>query len=129
MRHSRIQAVEHVVREAAVGLEDALRWFYVDVAGLEPIVADGQADGALLRFRSAQIEVQLRMVSNPQPEPTAFPVIIGIPSLEEAAELLGERSVAFETVSGISWPDRRLATSDPAGNRVELKREWPDDPL
>ena len=128
MRHSRIQAVEHVVREAAIGLEEALRWFYVEVAGLDEVVAADDV-GDLLRFRSAQLEVRLRLVSNPSQEQHAFPIVIGIPSLEDASELLRERSVAFETVSGISWPDRRLATSDPAGNRVELKREWPYDPL
>jgi hypothetical protein len=133
MRSSRIRAVDHVVREAAIGLEEALRWFYIDVAGLDEIDPnrDRNSDDcdSTLRFRTSLQEVKIRLVPNPVVESAGFPIVIAVPSLEEAAEMLEERSVAFETLSGISWPDRRLSTSDPAGNRVELKRDWPYDPL
>ncbi len=135
MRSSRIRAVDHIVREAAIGLAEALRWFYVEVAGLEEIdldaVSEAESNGgpSVLRFRTNQQEVKIRLVANPVVESSGFPIVIAVPSLKEAADFLEERSVAFETLSGTSWPDRRLATNDPAGNRVELKREWPYDPL
>lgn len=131
MRSYRIKAVDQIVREGATGLADAIGWFYVEVAGLEEAEPCVGSDGEVstLRFRSSVQEVQIRLVANPSIERTGFPIVIAVPSLEAAAELLDERSVAYETLSGISWPDRRLATNDPAGNRIELKREWPYDPL
>jgi catechol 2,3-dioxygenase-like lactoylglutathione lyase family enzyme len=133
MRPSKIRAVDRVVRDAAIGLAEALRWFYVDVAGLEEVDPDpDRAAGpgaATLHFRAARQELQIRLVPNPVIESAGFPIVIAVASLDEASELLGARSVACETISGIGWPDRRLATNDPAGNRVDFKREWPYDPL
>lgn len=127
MRSNRIRAVDLIVREAAVGLEDALRWFYIEVAGLEEVPSDNGCPA--LVFQATQQQIEIRLVSNPGVEAGGFPIVIAVPSLTDASDLLAERSVAFETLSGVSWPDRRLATNDPAGNRVELKREWPYDPL
>lgn len=135
MRPSKIRAVDRVVRDAAIGLAEALRWFYVEVAGLDEIdpdpdrAAESGAAEATLHFRAARQEIQIRLVPNPVIESAGFPIVIAVASLDEASELLSGRSVACETISGISWPDRRLATNDPAGNRVEFKREWPYDPL
>lgn len=133
MRPSKLRAVENIVREAALGLAEALRWFYVEVAGLEEVNPDHpdnpESHDYALHFRTTLQEVRIRLVPNPAVESAGFPIVIAVTSLDEAAELLEGRSVAFETISCISWPDRRLATNDPAGNRVELKRDWPYDPL
>lgn len=128
MEASRIQAVDNVVREAAIGLADALRWFYVEVGGLEDSGSKSPND-SLLCFRSGGLELRIRLVADPRVDTTGHPLVLAVPSLELAAEQLEERSVACEMVSGISWADGRLATNDPAGNRVELKREWPYDLL
>jgi|GEM_PF-1313752 len=154
MKYQRIIAVDDVSRQGAIGLAEALRWFYVEVAELEEVDPDehpapssqactgdsrrtllpcnpdvGQDPESTLCFRSRQQIVRIDLVANPVIESTGFPIVIAVSSLEKSAELLDARSVAFETISGISWPDRRLSTSDPSGNRVELKREWPYDPL
>ncbi len=128
MRRSRIQAIDHVRREAPPGLVDDLRWFY-GVVGCLDEVTEEESDASRLRFRSERIELQIRLVANPKIDSTGYPVTLAVPSLEEAAELLDEHKVAYQPLTGITWADFRLAANDPSGNRVELKQQWPDEPL
>ena len=128
MHESRIQAVDHVVREAPVGLGEALRWFYGCVGYLDE-VAPGSAERPAILFRSARIELRVYLVPNPQTDPVGFPVVLAVESLEEVAEALDERSVQHERIKGTRWADVRLETSDPGGNRVEFIRHTPVGPL
>ncbi len=128
MRQSRIGAVDHVHREASPGLDEELRWFYTAIGCLDE-VSDGLADMDRLCFRSEGIELRLRLVACPRIDPTGHAVKLAVPSLSEAAELLDERGLPYECLTGITWADSRLATNDPAGNRVELKQQWPGEPL
>ena len=122
MKPSRIQAVDHVNIEAPLGLEESLRWFYGEVAQLDE-VPSGTAAPARLCFESEQIELRIRLVERPEIEAVACRVTLTVPSLEDTAERLAERSLPCEHQSGIAVTDRRLQALDPAGNRVEFKQE------
>ena len=128
MHQSRIQAVDHVVREAPIGLGEALRWFYGCVGYLDE-VAPGSTEGTAILFRSARIELRIFLVANPQTDPVGFPVVLAVESLEEVAEALDERSVQYERITETHWADIRLETSDPGGNKVEFMRHTPVGPL
>lgn len=128
MNSNRIRAIDHVRFEAPRGIVGALRWFYGDVGGLEP--APGEPDSAgRLCFNSGRLELSIDLVEQPRIEPVATRVTILVPSLDEAAAMLDEHSVRYQRISGITFTDRRLVTLDPAGNRVELKQEWPYAPI
>ncbi len=122
MEPSRILAVDHVNIEARPGLEDALRWFYGEVAVLDEVPWPIE-DSAGLCFRSERIELRLHCVDNPRIVAVATRVTIAVPSLSLAAEQLDERRVSYERLSGLSVTDRCLQALDPAGNRAELRQE------
>lgn len=128
MEPSRIQAVDHVNLEAPPGIDEALRWFYGEVAQLEPVDRDGPTH-AHLTFRSEGIELRIHMQDTPRIQPIASRVTIAVPSLDAAADLLAERRVEFARLTGLLYNDRRLETSDPAGNRIVLKQHHPFGPL
>ena len=124
MKPSRIQAIEHVTLEAPPGLNDELRWFYTEVAELEE-APQAELDGSPLRFRSARIELRVNIREDPLTDSIGCRATILVPSLKESVERLEERNVGCQRLSGIVYTDRRVAVLDPAGNRVELKQEWP----
>ena len=124
MERSRLQAIDHVNIEALSGLEGELRWFYGELGKLEWVEKGSRSSGSLA-FRSERLELRIRIADPPRIESGACRVTLAIPSLTEAAELLSERRWPFEQISGLRFTERRLATHDPAGNRVEFKQEWP----
>ena len=163
MLPSRIVAVDHVHRQAPLGLEERIRWFYGSVGCLDEVrltrtelpspskesesqpgpspaslpcresgcergfshQRDSAADDGLrMLFRSAQIELRIELSANPKVESAGFPVVLAIPSLDAAIKQLNEASWSFERWTGTTWADDCVATLDPAGNRVELRREW-----
>ena len=128
MEESRIRAVEHVHIETSHGLDDDLRWFYGEVAGLEE-KAQTDPESPVLCFKSARIELRLTSVDRPHIETETYRITLLVESLNEAIELLEERSVAYERLTGIGFTDRRVGTRDPAGNRIILKQHWPHAPL
>jgi hypothetical protein len=122
MGPSRILAVEHVHLEAPFGREDELRWFYGQVAKLEELAA---GEGSFpLRFRSEAIELRIQLLQAPRIDPIAVRVTIAVPALAAACELLEERRIEYQRVTGITHTDRRMQVPDPAGNLVELKQDW-----
>jgi hypothetical protein len=121
MLPSRIVAVDDVHRQAPLGIDDRIRWFYANIGCLDEAPA---AEPGWIVFRSARIELRIELTANPKIESAGFPVVLAIPSLEAATEMLNEESWAFEKLTGTTWADDCLATLDPAGNRVELRREW-----
>lgn len=125
MKQSRILAVEHVNLEAPPGLNEDLTWFYSEVAGLDPM-GDVGVDAPRLRFKSARIEMRIRIKNNPRIDPVACRATILVRCLSETIEQLVERRIASEPLCGLAFMDRRIAVLDPAGNRVELKQEWPE---
>ena len=128
MEPSRIQAIDHVNIEAAYGTEEALRWFYSEV-GLLDEVERRYTDRQGLCFRSARIEIRIHLKENAEVEPALCRVTIAVPSLEDVEVQLLERQLIYQPLTGVVWTDRRIGTHDPAGNRVELKQEWPVAPL
>ena len=125
---SRIQAVEHIVLEAPAGIDEALRWFYSDVARLKEVPTDGAVDPKLC-FISAQIELRTGVVEHPRIDPMLRRLTVLVPSLAEAAEQLDERAVPYQRCAGLLFTDRRIAVHDPAGHLMELKQGWPEAPL
>ena len=111
-----------------MGFAEELRWFYT-VVGCLAEVSDESADTPRLCFRSERIELRLDLVAGPQLDPTGHPVKLAVPSLEEAAEMLDERGVVHQHLTGITWAASRLSATDPGGNRVEFQQQWPDEPL
>ena len=128
MPGSRIQAIDRVTIEAPLGIDDELRWFYREVADLEEVEATLPVSSALI-FRSARIELRVVLRTDPRIECNRYRLTLMVTSLEQAAERLDERRVAWSRFCGVPWSDQRLGTVDPAGNRVWLKRSWPDAPL
>jgi hypothetical protein len=104
-----------------LGLEEALRWFYLTIGCLDE---PGAHEASRISFRSSQIELRIDLTENPLIESAGFPVILAVPSLELAIEQLAEKSWSFKRLTGTTLADARVATLDPAGNRVELRREW-----
>ena len=124
MKSSRIQAVDHIHVEARPGLEEELIRFYTEVGGLE-CVADGDGDPPGLCFRSAHLQLHIRLVDNPRVEPLARRMTLAVESLAETSKLLEERSISYLRLPGLWYTDSRLSVCDPAGHRVELKQQWP----
>lgn len=123
MVSSRIVAVEPVRMEAPAELVDELRDFYLDVAMLEELPVVDQEPG--LRFGSEQTELRIRFCSTPTIDSVALRTTIGIPSIEDLVEKLEDREIAFQRLTGLVYTDRRVQTCDPAGNRIDFKRQWP----
>jgi hypothetical protein len=128
VKPSRIQAVDHVNLEALRGVEEALRWFYGEIAELDDIT-ETDGDAAILRFRSERIEVRIWIVELPAIDPVRYRVTIGVPNLDETTDRLLESGAEIERISGLMWSDRQIATFDPAGHRVILKQHWATGPL
>lgn len=124
MEPSRIQAVDHVHIESPYGLEHSLRWFYGELGRLDE-VAYSLPDGDGMSFKSARIELRIRLTENPEIVQTRCRVTLAVPSLDEVEAQLIDRQVEYEQMSGLMGSDRRIGTYDPAGNRVEFKQEWP----
>lgn len=123
MWESRIIAVDHVNVEAPPGAADGLRWFYGEVCLLDEV--DASVGGAKLVYRSGRIELRIHLLGSPVVEPVDCRVGILVPELSEATELLEERRVGYDTLSGLTWTDQRISLLDPGGNRVELRQYWP----
>ncbi len=123
MLDSRIVAVDHVNLEASPGAGEAMRWFYGEVCQLDEVETDGSE--ARLLYKSARIELRVAFVDQPSVESVDCRVAILVPEMAEATDLLDERRVDYDTLSGLDWTDRRVSLLDPAGNRVELRQYWP----
>lgn len=121
MGESRIQAVDHICLEGRPEDRDELLWFYGELAELP---RREREEPGVLCFRSAQIELRIRLVSRPVVDAVARRVTIAVSSLGMAEELLSDRRIPFEWVHGFAWTDRRLVVLDPTGYRVELKQVW-----
>lgn len=128
MKPSRIIAVDHVCIEVPPGLEDALRWFYVDVCGLEEITSESMGEDSL-RFRSEGLEIRVRALPNPWIEPMRRRLSIAVDSLNYSMTLLEERWVPFSKITGFTYTDRRIQTTDPAGHAIEIRQYWPEAPV
>ncbi len=123
MLESRIVAVDHVNLEAPVATEEEMRWFYGEVALLDEVHASSTVDR--LVFKSARIELRIRLRDHPKVEAIDCRVAILVPSLPGTVDLLDDRKVPYDSLSGLRWTDRRLSLLDPGGNRVEFHQYWP----
>jgi len=128
MKPSRIQAVDHVHLEAHPGHADDLRWFYSTVGALEEVGQPLPGVDALT-FQSAWIELRICLAPAPRVDPARRRLTLAIPTLEDAANLLGERNYRYVWEHALERSHRRIRLHDPAGHLVELKQEWPFGPL
>lgn len=124
MEPSRIQAVDHVHLESSYGLENSLRWFYGEVGLLEEVDYP-LPDEEGLCFKSAHIELRIRLVERPDISSSQCRVTLATASLDEIETQLIDGQVEYELMTGMMGCDQRIGTYDPAGNRVEFKQEWP----
>ncbi len=122
MRPSQIIAIDRVRMEAPLPARDRLVWFYSEVVGLA--LRDDSADGACLRFHSAQLELHIDLVANPRVDVNRRKAVLSVRSLDATLAALDESGIACRPTSGWAWTDRRVSLLDPGGNRVELKQEW-----
>jgi hypothetical protein len=127
MKRSRLVAVENVEIEVPHGLDEEILRFYVEIGHLDSVFSE--KDGDLKGFRSASLELRLCRVDRPAIDPVRRRLTLLVPSVREAVEKLDEIGLTWVPISGFSFTDRRIATFDPAGHRVELKQEWPEAPL
>lgn len=124
MIESRIVAVDHVLLESDLEVEEDLRWFYGDLVALDEVGAAGEP-GRRLVYKSGRIELRVAFVAEPHVDPIDTRVAILVPSLKEVTDVLDDRKIGFEPVSGLRWSDRCIAVHDPAGHRIELREHWP----
>ena len=123
MGSSRILAVDHVHLSCPADRADAMVWFYADVARLdrgEP--GEGPFD---LCFRSAQVEVRIRLDDDHRADSVPLRLTVAVPSLAEAAAILEERRCPHTWIRGLAYTDRRVEVLDPAGHRVALRQALP----
>jgi len=124
MFESRIVAVDHVTLEALPEAENDLRWFYGELATLDEL-AGAAEPGRRMVFKSLRIELRIQLRQEPKVDPIDCRVAVRVPSLDDVIELLTERKIEFQPISGLRWTDRRISLLDPGGNRVELRQDWP----
>lgn len=122
MKPSQINAMDRITLEAPDGVEEELRWFYVDLVGLTQDPAESGA--AVLRFRSAQVELRIEIKPVPKIDSNRRRATVSVGSLRWVMDRLDERRIGYTRMSGLGWTDRRISMLDPGGNRVELKQEW-----
>lgn len=121
---SRIEAVEDVHREGLPETRDSLSWFYTTVCDLKDETVGPTSNQ--LRFGSTgPVRLLINLTKRPIVHSEGFAVVIAVSSIEGAVERLEEQGFPLTWEHGVDWADRRVCTLDPAGNRVELKRNWP----
>ncbi len=125
MKPSRIQAVDHIHIEAPLGSDEDVRWFYGELCELEECPGL-LADAPTLRFKSSRIVLHVRLVPIPDTDPMDERFVLAVTSLEQVVELLEERKLPYHEVRGFGCTDRRILVMDPGGNRIVLKRHFPE---
>ena len=124
----RLVAINHVELRSPPGIETELHWFYGELIGLAPVpqLADGAGSvPPMLRFRSEQLELRVTMVDGTLVDPVPFRVVVEVPQLPLAAEMLQDRGYAFAWHRGMLGTDRSISVIDPGGHRVAIRRLWP----
>jgi catechol 2,3-dioxygenase-like lactoylglutathione lyase family enzyme len=123
MRESRILAVAHVELQTHAGREEALRWFYNELIGLE-VVDEPSHTPPRLRFRSAELELRYSFVPAPNIDEIAHRVTLLVGSLRAARKALEQARMAYTPITGTAFTDRFLSLVDPGGNRVAVRQTW-----
>jgi hypothetical protein len=102
-------------------------WLYRDVIGLKlvPPPFDAREYDSRLRFRSGDIELRYQLRQSPETEPLACRLVVKAASLHSTQTALRARRIVFVRLRGMDGTDRRLSMLDPAGNRIEVKQDWP----
>jgi hypothetical protein len=126
MPRVKIEAVQDVSLAVPQGLDEALRWFYVELAGLMEV---GDPIPGALHFRSDRIDLRCRATTALDVDPVPVRLIVRVHSLDDIARRLDDRRVKYSRYAGLSYTDRALTAPDPAGYRIEFRRRWPDWPF
>jgi catechol 2,3-dioxygenase-like lactoylglutathione lyase family enzyme len=121
----RLVAVNHVELEAPPDLADAMTWFYGDLLQLAQIRTNDESTTNVLRFRSDRLELRVTLTDDPKIESVDRRACVEVPSIEDVAAILEDRKYEFSWHRGLQLTDRSLELLDPAGNRVEVRRHWP----
>lgn len=100
---------------------DSLLAFYGDLLGFEHLPRESSPER--LTFRGARRSgprLLFKLDEAATPEPNRRGAVVRVRSIHDLAEVLREGDITFEWIHGLSFYDRRLLTTDPAGNRLEL---------
>jgi hypothetical protein len=107
--------------EANPDCSDKLRWFYGELIGLHDVT---ELENEVLRFRSHEFELRVKLTNEPRIESVAVRVHVWVPSLTSVKTELRDCRMEFEEHQGLTATDRRIHVLDPGGNRVEIRRGW-----
>lgn len=117
----RILAVEDVHLLSPLTIEADLRLFYIGLLGFDEVRQTSELIQMVFRgYPRSGPQLIVSLTVDPPPQHPRRRVLIQVASLYGCAEALEDRGISFEWMQGWSFTDRRLATQDPAGNRVEL---------
>jgi len=120
----RILAISDVHLTAPVAAAKEVDAFYVELIGLEPVVArTPQTDDRVLSFRGypkSGPKLVVDLLADP-PELSLRPRLrVQVASLWALVDQIADCGGTCEWSCGWSFYDRRLTTFDPAGHRIEL---------
>jgi extradiol dioxygenase family protein len=117
----RIHAISNVRLEAKPGLEPEIRFFYVELLGMQHI----EGEVGTVCFETERLEIRIAITPDAQPSPMRRRLILEIPSLDRMQERLEELKIPYERCWGMRFTDQRIFVLDPADNRIELKQNFP----
>ncbi len=123
----RLVAIDDVLIQSHPDHFESMLWFYRDLIGLKAVgnVGHGNDRPDELVFRSDQHDLRVDFREDAAIESIDVRVMCEVPSLEDVAEQLIERKIEHDWLHGLARTDRRIQLLDPAGNRVELRKLWP----
>ncbi len=123
----RLVAIADVFIESHPSLFEQMHWFYGELIDLRTAatIHDRGEPPTEIRFRSDRHDLCIALTDFPKIESIDVRVICEVPSLEDVTDQLTERKYDHDRLHGLAHTDRRLHLLDPAGNRVEIRRLWP----
>ena len=121
----RILAISDVHLTAPVAAAGEVGWFYVELIGLEPVVAKAAQvdDDRVLTFRGwpkSGAKLVVDLLADAPERSVRTRLRLQVASVLVLADQIADRGGIIEWSHGWSFYDRRLTTFDPAGHRVEL---------
>ncbi len=121
----RLVALHAVTVEAHLHLYEPVRRFYGQVLGLGlPASMMEPAGTLLLVFRNEGPDLLVRLTGQPAIWANRPRVIVEVPQLDTVRQRLLDEQIEHQTLTGWTWPDKRIGLWDPSGNRMEIKRLW-----
>ena len=117
----KILAIQDVHLTASLETAARLHDFYHGVLGLQPVSQTPESNAiSFTGVCPSGPRVIVSLMANPPTPPTRRGLLVQVGNLSLCAEALRETSWPYAWLRGWSYYDRRLATEDPAGHRIEM---------